>query len=54
VQVAAADCRDLSPLTEPVSFVVDQDAEPGNALPVLAALLIDLARRQEPKDVNHQ
>jgi len=36
-----------------VAFRVDPTTEPGNAVPALARLLIDLARQQNEKEANH-
>lgn len=54
MQVASADCRYLSPLMEPVSFVVDQNAEPGDVLPALARLLIGIEQRRRQRQAAEQ
>jgi hypothetical protein len=38
-----------TPAPEPFTFVVEAGAEPGNILPALAGLLIDLSERESPE-----
>ncbi|MFZ1932487.1 MAG: hypothetical protein WCB27_00010 [Thermoguttaceae bacterium] len=52
--IATADPRPDDHLDALVKFRVDPDAAPGNVIPALARLLIDLARRREEKELNHQ